>query len=85
MSPTQTLEDIPAEYLQEGGKKFKIGMDARYRGDLIRSVTGDLTDDMLYTYEKTDALARLEDRDWTKFLPEEFQTKRRGRPKNQTA
>ena len=72
-------ENVPAEYLRADGKKFQVGMDARFRGDLIRSVTGDLNDDMLIVFPKAEAMRLLRQRGWEKFLPESHRPAATGR------
>lgn len=65
----ETAKDqgVPDVYLSESGN-FKIGMDARYKSDLINSALGIENKGALMTFQPKDAEKRLAQRDWTGFL-----------------
>lgn len=73
MSPQVDTTKVPKAYLQDNGK-FKIGMDGRYRGDLIAAVKGEKSQKTLHEFTKPDAMKRLRDHGWTHFLPEDLQS-----------
>lgn len=58
---------IHQDYLSESGR-FKPGLDARYKSDLVKSALGISDGENLHTYEPEDAVARLEARSWLPFL-----------------
>lgn len=66
-APRETARDqgVPDVYLAESGN-FKPGYDAKYKSDLVNSVLGEPT--KLVQFEADDALERLQQRDWVKYL-----------------
>lgn len=70
--PTPADQGVPAVYLNEDGKAFRIGMDARLKSDLVNSVVGAITKDSpgnsLQVFTEKDAMKILEARGWTSFL-----------------
>lgn len=69
--PTPKDQGFPDAYLSENGK-FRIGMDARAKSDLVASVVGDITAEelgnALHFFPEKEALELLEVRGWTPFL-----------------
>lgn len=70
--PTPLEQGVPEIYLNEDGSKFRTGMDARLKSDLIESIVGGITKDKpgnsLVVFDEKSAMAILEARDWTDFL-----------------
>lgn len=67
--PTAKDQGVPEVYLGPGGR-FRPGMDARYKSDLIASALGIESKDALMTFDPTDAKKRVTQRGWGKFLAE---------------
>jgi len=69
--PTPRDQGFPDVYLSESGK-FRIGMDARAKSDLVASVVGDITPEdlgnALHCFTEDEAVKLLEARGWTGFL-----------------
>jgi hypothetical protein len=59
--------NVPPEYLGTNGK-FKPGLDARYKSDLVLSVLGETSDKSLHKFSKQAAEERLKERGWLAFL-----------------
>lgn len=78
--PKQTAKDqgVPEVYLAENGN-FRIGMDARYKSDLVLSATGEISAEKpansLMQFEEADAKERLAARGWTSFLDRKLEIK----------
>jgi hypothetical protein len=70
--PTPADQGVPAVYLSDDGKKFRTGMDARLKSDLIASITGEITAEnpgqSLSIFDEATARGILEARGWTGFL-----------------
>jgi hypothetical protein len=70
--PTPADQGVPAQYLNEAGTSFKIGMDARLKSDLVSSITGEITTEnpgaSLHVFSEAEARKILEARDWMGFL-----------------
>lgn len=58
---------VPAVYLNANGR-FKPGLDARYKSDLVNSALGEKSDKALETFTVEDAINRLQQRGWMKYL-----------------
>ena len=69
MKPTAKDQGVPDAYLGPGGR-FRPGMDARYKSDLIASALEIESKDALMTFDVDDAKKRLRQRGWGKFLTE---------------
>lgn len=65
--PRAEDQGVPAAYLGPKGK-FRPGMDARLKADLVAAAIGLDNPNALATFTKTKAKAMLEARGWTKFL-----------------
>lgn len=65
-------QGVPAEYLNDEGTAFKIGMDARLKSDLVNSALGLITKsdpgESKHVFSEKEAVALLEKRGWTHFL-----------------
>lgn len=66
----ETAKDqgVPDAYLNAETGNFKVGMDARYKSDLVNSALGVEGVGMLSKFEPKDAEARLAKRGWEEFL-----------------
>lgn len=58
---------VPAVYLADNGR-FKMGLDARLKADLVNAILGTKDGKELHTFTKTKAQALLDARDWSAFL-----------------
>lgn len=65
--PTARDRGVPDVYLNDAGN-FKIGMDARYKSDLVNAALGIENEAALMSFEPADAEKRLAEREWTSFL-----------------
>lgn len=70
--PTPADQGVPAQYLNEAGTAFRIGMDARLKSDLVNSALGLITKEepgnSLNVFTEAEATKLLETRGWTSFL-----------------
>lgn len=69
--PNAADKGAPAIYLNDDGK-FRIGMDARFKSDLVNSATGQITTEKpgasLQVFEVAEAERLIAAFDWTQFL-----------------
>lgn len=59
--------NVPAVYLSENGR-FRPGADATYKSDLVHAALGEDKPNALHKFTVEDAINRLEQRSWTKYL-----------------
>jgi hypothetical protein len=75
MNKKQTAKDkgVPEQYLNPANGRFRIGMDARYKADLINVAL----DEAAPRAERTKATKALERMGWTKHLEASRESRRK--------